>query len=101
MQEINYTVFDKVSGLPVNPFIDKWIRSMAEARNESLSEAFKRAKTSINKIGVQYFIQGDNLELTAMSKMLISKCQGEYFNDYEKALKHLESLKKLKQQGNK
>ena len=91
MQEINYTVFDKVSGLPVSPLTDKLIRSMAEAGDESLSEAFTKAKEAVKKSGVKYFIHKNSTppEITAMAKGGAFKCQGDYFDDYEEALKFL------------
>jgi hypothetical protein len=93
MQEIDYSVFDKVSGLVIQPLTDKLIRSMAEAGDESLSDTFNRVKEATKKNGIQYFIKRDDLELTAMSKGAVLKCQGEYFDNYEEALKRLGALK--------
>jgi len=90
MQEINYSVFDEVSGLLIYPLTDKLIRSMAEVGNESLSEVHARCKASIKESGINYFIKNGDKDIIPMTKKGALKCQGCYFDTYKEALDFIE-----------
>jgi len=91
MREIDYGIYDKETGLLVEPFSDSLVRKMTEIENESLAEVHRKIKESLN--GVLYFV---NLQgkLSAIAKDCRLKTPGEYFSDFDDALEYSKSILK-------
>ena len=91
MREIDYSIFDN-HGLPIMPYTDSTIRSMALAGDESLSDVFARAKKTIESIGLQYFVPVDEKKILCMTNSGRLKTLGEYFDTYEEAANYINEL---------
>jgi len=95
MKEINYTVFDKISGLPVYGLDDGFVREMAQRKDKSLSEFFNEIKSELQKEGIKYFVSHNKKEIIVTKTSGLFKCIGEYFLDYDEAKECLKELKTL------
>lgn len=86
MHEINYQIFDKVSGLPIESLTDGMIREFAMKDNKSCSQVFNEYKEALEKIGVKYMIPGGTKTIKVVVNGSMSACMPTYFDDYEDAL---------------
>lgn len=89
MNEINYQVFDEVSGIGFESYSDKFVKEEAARSNKTCSEVFDELKESILKEGVKYFIAEDSNKIKPMLKPLMVTALGEYYDTFEDAVNAL------------
>jgi len=96
MKEINYQVFDKVSGLPVEDLSDKMVRDFASSFGRSCSSMFNEFKENLDKQGILYLVILENKKVKVIPKCNISSYKAEKvvsFEDYQDALNFVEKNK--------
>ena len=86
MREINYTLFDEYSNLPIHGLTDEYVREMAKIKDKSLSEIFKSLKSNIKKNGLQYFVSEDKSKIIVIQNGGLFKYVGRYFDNYDDAI---------------
>ena len=90
MTEISYQLFDKVSRLPIRSLTDGFVREMAKIQNKSCSDIFNEVKSEVKKAKIEYFIKRNSSKIVVIAGGSRFACQGEYFDNYNEALKKIE-----------
>lgn len=98
MQELNYQLFDKASGLPIETLSDGCIREFAQRFDKSCSEMYNEMREAVDKAGVRYmipgaYIEGTDLKIKCVVKGAMSACAPEYFEKYKDAVKFIKDKK--------
>ena len=90
MNEINYQVFDKISGLPFPEFSDSKVRELAHNFNKSYSQAFFDIKEQIEGGDVRYIVNTDSKNIIPILDDSMSFSAPIEYDTYEEALKNLD-----------
>jgi len=92
MKEINYQIFDEVSGLPFETLTDKFVKKIAFESKLPVSEVYKAIKEDVKNTKIKYFIKKDDIKIIPMPENSFKKTQGKYFSTYIEAKEFLNGI---------
>jgi len=93
MKEIDYSLYDKESGLVIESLDNDNLRSLAATLNKSISETFHECQKGLKTTKLEYFVDRNNSIKVLMEGMLV-KTPGTYFETYEEAKKYIKKQNK-------
>ncbi len=93
MQEINYQILDKNSGLLFPELSDNRVRELAQKFNKSYSEMFLEDKGKFQESGVKHILPQEKESIVPILNESMSSCMPIEYVTYNEALKILEEAK--------